>query len=196
MILATSTTELRHTVRLVHASTGKPVRGLGARLEPAPHGWSLRVASGVVVVAARADLTDPSSPPTAVLTLTDGALAGVLVVPPLPGRPPRTVEVPLTAAELEVALHPVPMTLSAVLTRASDGAPRTGAVVVARATSGPSPRPEVPLPEADPGIYRSAAVEWTAELTPLDLLVDGSPLRTLTVDFTAGATRVHLVDTT
>lgn len=196
MILATSTTELRHTVRVVHASTGRPVRGLRARLEPAPHGWGLRVTPGVVVVTARTDLEDPPSPPTAVLTLTAGARADVLVVPPVAGRPPRTVEVPLTSAELAVALHPVPMTLSAMLTRPSTGAPRTGAAVVARATSGAAPRPEIPLPETDPGTYRSAPVEWTAAFTPLDLLVDGSPLRTLTVDFTAGATRVHLVDTT
>ncbi|MEX5301260.1 hypothetical protein [Kocuria sabuli] len=196
MILATSTTELRHTIRVVHASTGRPVRGLAARLEPVPHGWSLRVTRGIVVVVARTDVEDPSSPPTAVLTLTDEALAGVLVLPPVDGRPPRTVKAPLTDTELEVVLRPVPMTLSAVLTQPADGAPRTGAEVVARATSGPDPRPEVRLPELMPGTYRSAPVEWTAAFTPLDLLVDGSLLRTLTVDFTAGATRIRLVDTT
>ena len=194
--LATVTTTLRHTVRLVHSSTGARLRGLDAHLEPAPAGWTLRVLPDVLVVSSRADAPVPVTPPKVVVTLTDGALADVLVVPPLAGRPPRTFVVDLTAPEVELAVHPVPTTLTVVLTTPSTGAPRTGAAVTARATSGPDPKPSVALPEAAPGSYRSPAVEWTAAFTPLDVLVDGQPLRTLTVDVSTSTTTVHLVDTT
>ena len=194
--LATVTTTLRHTVRLVHASTGASVRGLGAHLEPALRGWSLRVLPDVLVVSAHADAPTPASPPKAVVTLTDGALADVLVLPALAGRPPRTVVVDLTTADVQHVVHPVPMTLTVVLTTPSTGVPRTGATVTARATSGPNPNPTVPLPEVSPGTYRSAAREWTAAFTPLDVLVGGDPLRTLAMDFSTLTTRVHLVDTT
>lgn len=194
--LATVTTTLRHTVRLVHASTGARLRGLAAHLEPAPAGWTLRVLPDVLVVSARADAPVPATPPAVVVTLTDGALADVLVVPPVAGRPPRTIVIDLDAAEIEHVVHPVPMTLTVVLTTPSTGAPRTGATVTARATSGPNPRPSVALPEVAPGTYRSAAVEWTAAFTPLDVLVGGQPLRTLAVDVSTAATTVHLVDTT
>lgn len=187
---------LRHTVRLVHASTGAAVRGLGAHLEPAPRGWSLRVLPDVLVVSARSDAAAPSAPPNLVVTLTDGALADVLVLPPLTGRPPRTLVVGLTTADVEHVVHPVPMTLTVVLTTPSTGAPRTGATVTARATSGPNPKPSVTLSEVSPGTYRSAAREWTAAFTPLDVLVGGHPLRTLALDFSTLTTRVHLVDTT
>lgn len=197
--LATVTTTLRHTVRLVHASTRAPIRGLDAHLEPAPRGWSLRVLPDVLVVSARTDAPVPtaaSAPPKLVVTLTDGALADVLVVPPVADRPPRTLVVDLTAADVEHVVHPVPMTLTVVLTTPSTGAPRTGATVTARATSGPNPKPSVSLPEVAPGTYRSAAREWTAAFTPLDVLVGGDPLRTLALDFSTVTTRVHLVDTT
>ncbi len=194
--LATVTTTLRHTVRLVHASTGARLRGLDAHLEPAPAGWTLRVLPDVLVVAVRADAPVPAVPPRVVVTLTDGALADVLVVPPLTGRPPRTFVVDLTAPEVEVVVHPVPSTLTVVLTTPSTGAPRTGVTVTARATSGPDPKPSVALPEVDPGTYRSAPVEWTAAFTPLDLLVGGQPLRTLAVDVATSTTTAHLVDKT
>ena len=194
--LATVTTTLRHTVRLVHASTGARLRGLEAHLEGAPAGWSLRVLPDVLVVSARADAREPGTPPTVVVTLTDGALADVLVVPPVAGRPPRTLVIGLDADEVEHVVHPVPTTLTVVLTTPSTGAPRTGATVTARATSGPNPKPSVNLPEVAPGTYRSAPVEWTAAFTPLDVLVGGQPLRTLTVDVRTTATRVDLVDTT
>ena len=194
--LATVTTTLRHTVRLVHASTGARLRGLDAHLEPAPAGWSLRVLPDVLVVSARADAPEPVAPPKVVVTLTDGALADVLVVPPVVGRPPRTLVIGLDAPDVEHVVHPVPMTLTVVLTTPSTGAPRTGAAVTARATSGPDPRPSIALPEVGTGTYRSAPVEWTAAFTPLDLLVGGQPLRTLAVDVSTSSTTVHLVDTT
>jgi hypothetical protein len=194
--LATVTTTLRHTVHLVHASTGARLRGLDAHLEGAPAAWSLRVLPDVLVVSARGDAREPVTPPSVVVTLTDGALADVLVVPPVADRPPRTLVISLDADEVDHVVHPVPTTLTVVLTTPSTGAPRTGATVTARATSGPDPRPSVALPEVAPGTYRSAPVEWTAAFTPLDVLVGGQPLRTLTVDVGTTATRIDLVDTT
>jgi len=195
-LLATVTTSVRHAVRLVHASTGAPVRGLAARLQPAAYGWSVFTLLDTVVISARADAPEPAVPPQVVVTLTDGVVAGVLLIPPVAGMPPRTVVVDLTAERVDVPLHPVDMTLTVVLTELSTGAPRTGATVVASATSGTDPKPTVPLPEAEPGTYRSAAVEWTADFTPLDLLVGGNLLRTLALDFGTTATTIHLVDTT
>jgi hypothetical protein len=194
--IATVTTRLRHVVRVLHASTRAPIRGLATRLDPAAYGWSVRVLPDAVVVAARTDVAEPPAAPKLVVTLKDGALADLLELPASPGMPPRSVVVDLTAPETEVELHPIPTTLTVVLTRPSDGTPRAGATVVARATSGPNPKPTISLPETDPGTYSSAAVEWTAAFTPLDLLVGGDPLRTLAMDFTKARTTIHLVDTT
>jgi hypothetical protein len=197
-MLASVTTTLRHRVRLVHASTGAPITGLAARLLPHPYGWSLRTTPDTVVVAARADVAAPPAPPQLAVRVTDGATADMLVLPPVLDQPPRTVLVDLTADEIDVPVDPVPMTLTVVLTTPSTGAPRTAHTVTARATSGPTPKPTIDLPEVgtNTGVYQSALVPWTAVFTPSDLLVDGSLLRTLAVDFSTTATRVHLVDTT
>lgn len=197
MRLADVTTRLRHRVRLVHSSTGVPIAGVVARLDPSPYGWSLRtLADGTMVVAARDDAVVPATPPDLVITVVDGRTADVVVIAPLAGRPPGTVVVGLTAAEVDRPLHPVSMTLTAVLTTPATGAPRTGRTVVARARSGPSPRPTIALPEVAPGSYTSAAVEWTSAFLHADLLVGGNPLSVVTIDMSTKATRVHLVDTT
>lgn len=197
MKLAEVTTTLRHRVRVVHSSTRVPIPGVVARLDPAPYGWSLRtLPDGTTVVSARDDVVAPAAPPDLVVTIVDGRAADVLVIPALPDQPPSTVVVSLAAAEIDTVLHPVPMTLTVVLTTPSTGAPRTGRTVVARARSGPNPKPTIALPEVAPGTYRSAAVEWTSAFLPADLLVGGSLLRVLTIDLSTKATRVHLVDTT
>ena len=196
MSLAAVRTQLRHHVRLTHASTGTPITGIAARLRPTAFGWSARVAGPDVVVAARADAPALTVTPELAITVVDGVTAGLLVIPAGPGELPNTVVVSLAAAEIDVPLHPVPMTLTVVLTTPSTGAPRTGRTVVARARSGPSPRPTVPLPEVAPGVYTSAAVEWTAAFLPADLLVNTKLLRIFSIDLTATRTRIHLVDTT
>lgn len=196
MSIATVTTRLRHHVRLVHASTGAPIPGIAAGLRPAPYGWSMRVAGPDVVVTARTDVPAPAAPPTLAITVVDGVAAGVLVIPPVPDERPDTVLVSLTAPEIDVPLHPVPMRLTVVLTTPSTGAPRTGRTVVARARSGPNPKPTIPLPEVAPGVYTSAAVEWTAAFLPADLLVTTKLLRVFSIDLTTTTTRIHLVDTT
>ncbi|MFG2825010.1 hypothetical protein ACGFX4_36970 [Kitasatospora sp. NPDC048365] len=196
MTTETSTTTLRHHVRLVHASTGAPIGPLAAELTEARYGWATRTVPDGVVVTARADAAVPSAPPSLAVTVTDGAVAQLLVFPPVPGRPPHTVVVELTAPEIERPLRPVPMTLTVTLVAPSTTVPRTGRTVTARATAGPEPKPEIALPEAEPGVYASAPTEWTAALTPVDLLVDGTFLRTVSMSGSSAATRIRLVDTT
>lgn len=197
MKLAEVTTRLRHQVRVVHSSTGEPITGVVARLDPAPYGWSLRtLPGGTTVVTARDGVAAPAVPPDLVITVVDGLAADVLVIPTLLDRPPNTVVAGLTAAEIDISLHPVPMTLTVVLTTPSTGVPRTGRTVIARARSGPNPKPTISLPEVSPGTYTSAAVEWPSAFLPADLLVGGNPLRVLSIDLSTKATRVHLVDTT
>lgn len=192
----TTTTTLRHVVRLLHASTGEPLAGLTARLADPVPGWSVRTTADTAVVIARAGLREPASTPHLLLALAGGATAALLQIPAAPGLPPGCVVVALDAPVVDVRLHPVPMVLEVVLAGVDTGAPRTGATVAARATAGPSPRPTLSLPETAPGTYRSAAVEFTAAFTPLDLLIDTQVLRTLALDFTTTTTRIHLVDST
>ncbi|MPY55740.1 hypothetical protein [Streptomyces spongiae] len=196
MRIATSNTRLRHRVRLVHASTGAPIGPLSARLTAARHGWAVRTVPDGVVVTARTDVAAPPTPPQLAVTVTDGALAQLLVFPPAPGLPPRTLLVELDTADIELPLHPVPMTLTATLVAPSTGAPRSGRTVTARATKGPGPKPEIALPEVAPGVYASAPAEWTAAFTPAELLVDGTLLRTVSMNGLSVATRIRLVDTT
>jgi hypothetical protein len=195
-MLATTTISLRNQVRLVHASTGAAMGPVTARLTAPRYGWGVRAAGDTVVVTRRDDLADPAVLPSVAVTLLDAQLAGLLSFPPADGQPRYTVVAGLTAAVIDVTLHPVPMTLEVVLSTASTAVPRTGRTVTARATTGPDLKPEIALPEAAPGTYRSAAVEWTRQFTPSDLLADGQLLRTLAVDLTSATTRVHLVDTT
>ncbi len=196
MSIATSTTRLRHHVRLVHASTGAPIGPLTARLTAPRHGWAVRTVPDGVVVTARTDVVVPSTPPHLAVTVTDVALARLLVFPPEPDWPPYTVLVELDATEIEKPLDPVPMTLTVTLVTPSTGSPRTGRTVVARATKGASPRPEIALPEVAPGVYASAPAVWTAAFTPAELLVGGALLRTVSLNGLSVATRIRLVDTT
>ncbi|MEV0170631.1 hypothetical protein AB0I00_05825 [Streptomyces sp. NPDC050803] len=196
MSIATSTTQLRHRVRLLHAATGAPIGPLTARLTTARHGWAVRTVPDGAVVTARTDVAAPSTPPHLAVTVTDGALAELLTFPPAPDWPPYTLLVALTAPEIVRRLDPVPMTLSVTLVTPSTGAPRTGRTVVARATKGPGPKPEIALPEVSPGVYTSAPAVWTAAFTPAELLVGGALLRTVSVNGLSVATRIRLVDTT
>jgi len=195
-MLATTATSLRNQVRLVHASTGEAIGPVTASLTTPRCGWGVRTAGNTVVVTKRDDVADPPVLPGLAVTLLDGRLADLLDFPPADNQPPGTVVVGLAEAVIDVTLHPVPMTLEIELTAISLGDPRTGRTVTARASSGPDPKPTIALPEVAPGIYRSAAVEWTRSFTPFDLLVDGQPLRTLSVDLTSTITRVPLVDPT
>jgi hypothetical protein len=185
--LATTTVRLAHRVRLRHTATGEVIEPVQAR-GVLPYGWAMRVRGGDVVVTTRDGAPVPAAAPVITVTVGDLRLAALVQTP--------TVDVPLGAAEITVDVAPVPMTLDVELSTPTSGVPRTGRTVTARATSGPTPRPTVPLPESAPGVYGSGPVVWTAAFTPLDLLVDGDLLRQLAVDHTRSATRVRLVDTT
>jgi hypothetical protein len=193
-VIASSAVGLLHRVRLVHASTGAPLRGLAAFLDPPPVGWTVRVLPDTVVVTGRVANPTPSPdpPPRLVVTLTDGAAAELLTLPAAADLPPRSVAVPLDSEVIDVDVHPRRMTLTVVLT-GSDGDPRAGRTVAAQGTRGPQPFPTLDLAEQGNGVYRSAAVEWTAALTPAELLVDGAPLRSFAMSFTAPATELHAV---
>jgi hypothetical protein len=196
VIIATSATRLQHHVRLVHASTGAPIGSVTARLTGARYGWGVRTVPDGVVVSARADVAAPLGPLRLAVTVTDGVLAQLLVFPPAPGQPPHTAVVELTGAEIERSLHPVPMTLTVTLATPSTAAPRTGRTVTARATTGPNPKPTIALPEVEPGVYACVQIEWTADFTPAELLVDGTLLRTVAMNYLSRTTRIRLVDTT
>lgn len=191
--IAVSTTTLRHQVRLVHASTGAVLGPLRARLLDAAPTWVARPGGDAVVVTARAGSPEPTTPPRLAVTLEPAWWGEVLAFPPAPDQPPRTVVVDLDADEIEVELHPVPMRLAVHLTEPSTGDPSEDRTVTARATTGAS---TIAFTEGDPGVYTSAAVEWTAAFTPCELLVDGDLLRTVSVDFTTSTTSVRLVDVT
>lgn len=183
----TTTVRLVHRVRMRHAVTGEAV-AITARLDAVPYGWSLRVRGTDAVVTARDGVPTPTTTPTLTVAAADHRTAAVLATP--------SVDVPLTSADITVDVAPAPMRLALELRTPGSGAPRTGRTVRARATTGPNPKPTVPLPEAAPGLYRSAPFTWTAAFIPLDLLVDGDLLRQLTVDLTRAETLVRLVDTT
>lgn len=187
MTLTTTTVRLAHVVRLRHAATGEAIEPVRASGE-LPYGWTMRVRGADVVVTTRDGTPVPAADPVITVSVGDLRTAALLATP--------TVDVPLTAAEITVDVAPVAMTLDVELSTPGTGAPRTGRAVVARATSGPTPRPTIALPETDPGVYGSGPVVWTAAFTPLDLLVDGDLLRQLAVDHSRSATRVRLVDTT
>jgi len=194
VILWTITRTHTHLVRLLHASTGQPVGTWTARLDPPWPWWSVRVTPDGVVVSSRPDLPPPRSPRRLLATLTDPAAAAVLVLPDSPGLPERMIAVDLDHDVVEVRLHPVKMTLTVVLLTHEVGSPRTGADVVARATHGAAPVQTVPLHEGEPGTYTSPNVEWTAELTPADLVVDGVVVRRFAMDFGRARTRLRLTD--
>lgn len=195
-IIAVSTTILRHRVRLVHASTGTVLGPVEGRLLGAVPTWVARPGGDAIVVTAQGGLPDPATPPLLAVTLQPARWGEVLDFPAFTDQPPRTVVVELNVDEIEVPMHPQPMRLEVHLTEPSTGDPRTGRTVTARATSGPNPKPSIALIEDDDGVYTSAAVEWSARFTPCELLVDGDPLRTVSLDFTTSTTSIHLVDVT
>ncbi len=216
MMPATVTTTQRHLVRVIHASTRRPITALHAQLRVRdPHRWSVRIAAGTIVCVGRdigglRPTPAPASPavdpapaapgsgpgPVLVVTIADGAVAQLLDLPPVPGLPAAGVEVPLTEPEVEVALPAVAQVLEVILADPA-GDPRTGARLTARARRGPAAHPDIAVVEtADPGVYRSAPTRWTADLTPADLLVDGRILRGFAMDFARRTTRLRAVDTT
>ena len=195
--LGTTTTELRHRIRLVHATTGQPIAPLAVAPAPLALGWVARVVGpDVIVTATTSDAGSAARPaPTTLdVVVLDGALADLLALPaPAADQPPNSIRVALGAPEIEVPVTPAPMTLTIVLTGQGGTTPGTGRTVAVRGTSGTT----IALPEtATPGTYRSTARTWTADHHPGDLRVDGQSVRKVAVDVTRADTRIHVVDPT
>ena len=195
--LGTTTTELRHRIRLVHATTGQPIAPLAVAPAPLALGWVARVVGpDVIVTATTSDAGSAARPaPTTLdVVVLDAALADLLALPaPAADQPPNSIRVALGAPENEVPVVPAPMTLSALLTVQGGTASITGSTVAVRGTSGTT----IALPESPtPGTYRSTARTWTADHHPGDLRVDGQSVRKVAVDVTRADTRIHVVDPT
>lgn len=177
---------LVHHVRAEHAATGRGVAPITAVFEETPPpGWFLRVKGADVVVAVSDWARVPAAPPVLVLTVADPVLALRIQQP--------SARVTLDQRELVHSFAPAQMTLTIELV-GDDGTPSTGKTVRARGAAGAP----VGLAEVggEPGIYRSPERVWTASFNPLDVVVDGTPVRKLAIDFTRKDTRVRVVDTT
>lgn len=195
--LGSTTTGLRHRVRLVHATTGDPIAPIALGPVTLALGWAARVVGpDVVITATTTDAGSAADPaPTVVdVVVADGTLADHLALPAAAAdQPPDSVRVTLGAPDVQVPVDPVPMTLTVVLALQGSTAASTGRTVVVRGTSGTT----IALPEtATPGTYRSAARTWTADHHPGDLRVNGQSVRKVAVDVTRADTRIHVVDPT
>ena len=192
-VIAHSVSSQRHRVRLTHASTGEPIRGV--RLAPLawPAGWFARVEDGDIFIGAR-DGVSLATVPFVDVVITDGVLLQHLKLPPLlEGQPPDSVRVPLTGSTVTRSVPPTDMILTVALTVEAAGGPSTGKVVTVHPTSGAP----VALPEtATPGTYTSSQRSWGAAFTGADLLIGTTSVRKVSLDFTRSHTRIYVVDPT
>lgn len=193
-VIASTETALVHRVGLVHPSTGRRISVAAPRLLPWPFGWTVRVADDNVVIGARLDAMPAGVPPVLEVVVADAVLAAQLALPAVvPGQRPRSVRVPLTAADLDVRLDPVPMSLTVLLTLLGTTTPSTGRSVKVRGSAGP----DHTLPETTvPGTYTCAAFVWDERYTPADLRIGTTNVRKVSVDLRMTETRVHVVDPT
>lgn len=201
--IATTTAATQHVIRLVHSSTGNPITAI--RLAPIawPTGWWARVVDGAVVVAA---VLAPETPETAGpipeppltagpasvdVIVTDGLLASVLDFPtPEPDQPPHSVRVALAAAEIDVLIDPVQLTLTVVVN--GDAGPAKNLDVEVRGASG---SPIVTLDEVEDGVYSATRV-WGEDLINADLRIGDHPVRKVSLDYGHTETRIYVVDPT
>lgn len=195
--LGTTTTSLRHRVRLVHATTGAPIAPVALGPVELSVGWSARVVGPDVVITASTTDAGPAADPAPTVVdviVLDGTLADHLALPPpAADQPPNSVRVTLGAPDVQVPVDPVAMTLTVVLTAQGGTAASAGRTVAVRGASGAT----IALPEsATPGTYRSEVRTWTADHHPGDLRVNGQSVRKVSVDVTRADTRIHVVDPT
>jgi hypothetical protein len=196
-----SVLKVEHVIRATHASTGQPIAPLDARwTEPALPGKMLTVIDGTIVVAMDQRYLPtplPTNAPklTIEIVVPDGPMAWRLDDP----EKQLSVERFVVTGEMDhkVEFEPIPMTVTVDLVRpgaGANGGPSTAKTVVARSSNGV----HVPLPEVagEPGTYRSAARVWTAGFNPFDLLVGGSLVRRISIDFARTDTRLTVVDPT
>jgi hypothetical protein len=193
-IIASTQTALVHRVGLVHASTGRRISLAEPRLLPWPFGWTMRVADNNVVIGARRGAVLAGGPPVLEVVVADAVLADLLALPAVvPGQRPRSVRVLLTAADLDVPLDPVPMSLTVVLILVGTTSPSTGRSVKVRGSAGPD---HSLVETAIPGTYTCAPFVWDQHYTPADLRIGTTNVRKVSVDFRTTETRIHVVDPT
>lgn len=198
-VIASTTTEQAHRLRLVHAATGAALAARPAGLD-LPWGWSMRTAGADVILTRRAgspDLPIPAGEPAAHLDLViiDGVVGDRLALPPLaPGQAAASVRVALTAPVIETAVDPLPGTVTVVLAKVGTGAPSTGRAVKLR----PSAGADVTLTEtpAGSGVYTAGPQVWGAAFNPADLRIGTTNVRKVSPDYTRAETRIHAVDPT
>jgi hypothetical protein len=191
----TATLSLRHRVHVVHATTGGPI-DVDAGVDPAPPaGWAVEVVGADVLFKAWEAAPDPDGPLNVALRVRDRELAARLDVPdpdPDAGEVAPDATVTIAGPLVTHAFDPAPSVLEVVL-RTPDDDPRVGRTVQARGASGAL----VALGEdGTTGIYRSAATTWSSDFHPLEVVVDGDPIRRIAIDTTRSTTRVRLIDPT
>jgi hypothetical protein len=195
--LGTTTTGLRHRVRLVHATTGAPIAPVALGPVELPVGWSARVVGPDVVITASTTDAGPAADPAPTVVdviVLDGTLADHLALPPAAAdQPPSSVRVTLGALHVQVPVDPVKMTLTVVLTAQGSTAASDGRTVEVRGASGAT---VALLESTTPGTYRSELRTWTSDHHPGDLRVNGQSVRKVAVDVTHADTRIHVVDPT
>lgn len=182
--LESSLLRMENHVAVRHASTRLPIRVDASWDGPAPLGRTIRVRDGDVIVSADDRFPAPGAPPVIVVAVRDPLLAMRLAQP--------AQQVTLSQPDITLDFDPVPMVVTVQLVRAT-GAASTGKTVQARGGGTTVPLPEV---TATPGSYRSAARTWTAAFHPFELLVGGTLVRRVAIDFTRAETRVRVVDPT
>lgn len=191
----TATLTLRHRVHVVHATTGRPIDVHAGVVPTPPAGWSVEVVGPDVLLKAWEGAPEPDDPLNVELRVRDRGLAARLDVPEpdldaVEIAPDATVAV--AGSLVTHAFDPAPSVLEVVL-RTPDDDPRVGRTVQARGTSGAL----VALGEdGATGVYRSAATAWSSDHHPLEVLVDGNPIRRIAIDTTRSITRVRLIDPT
>ncbi|MGZ8715482.1 MAG: hypothetical protein ACXWYO_00055 [Gaiellaceae bacterium] len=143
-----------HRVRVVHGGTGKPLEPIHARLvEPAWHGWLLRV-RGSDVILSTLDRFAGDRPPSTELEVRVGDPVTAARFPLVDGvRGVGTISLLRDATvEVDLSLVPEPVRLEVDLVR-RDGTARAGLADV-EAQNGTD---TVALPETTPGSGRYAA---------------------------------------
>jgi hypothetical protein len=183
-VLERSLLRLEHRVRARHASTLQPLDRLAATwVGEGPLGRALRVRGADVLVLADDRFEAPATPPAVRITVGDSSL--------LPRLGHASVDVELDRLELFADFEPAAMALVVRLIHAN-GTPSEGRPVEARGIGGTT----IPLAAdpAAPGTYRTPARVWSAAFNPLDVLVGGTVIRRVAIDFRRSETRITLVD--
>ena len=189
-----------HVVRVVHATTGRPLDLSRPTLEPAAAGWRARFVRGTGVVVSSTqrvpegvsfdDVPAPTVPPALVVRVV-GPRVDRLRVPSPTDRPRHTLVVNLSLSDQVVAVPPLETRLTVVLV-GREGDPSVGRTVTLEPAGGPGAA--LTIPESPPGAYTSPPTAWSSAFWPAHIAVDGEIRRTVHPGVYRDAS-VELVDT-